>query len=120
MSVVKELYVATSSLYQFALEPLPEDEDARDQFIARIDKQLASRETLIVKIDRASLTEGEKKLGDELVKLNEKLNVRLSVIRSDIQANLTELKVKKQTGRKYENPYDGPTADGVFFDKRGV
>ncbi|MDV2886264.1 flagellar protein [Alkalihalophilus pseudofirmus] len=120
MSLVKELYIATQSLYEHVGKPLPKEDDSRDQFIAIIDLKLEHRAALIEQIEREDLTAGEKKLGDELIKLNTKLNARLEVIKAEIQANLSELKVKKQTHRKYENPYDGPTTDGVFFDKRGV
>ncbi|MED1603095.1 flagellar protein [Alkalihalophilus marmarensis] len=120
MSVVKELYIATQSLYEHVEKPLPKEDDSRDQFIAIIDLKLEHRAALIEQIERENLTAGERKLGDELIKLNTKLNARLEVIQAEIQANLSELKVKKQTHKKYENPYDGPTMDGVFFDKRGV
>lgn len=120
MSVVKELYMATQSLYEHAINPLPKEDDARDQFIAMIDLKLGHRAALIEQIERGNLTAGEKKLGDELMKLNIKLNARLEVMQAEIQANLSELKVKKQTHKKYENPYEGPTTEGVFFDKRGV
>ncbi|WP_100374033.1 flagellar protein [Bacillus sp. FJAT-45037] len=120
MSVVKELFVTTRSFVEFVGQPIPEDEEAREEYLKKINEELAKREPLIAQVDRENLTESEKALGAELVKLNEKLTERLAIISSQIQDDLKKIKIKKQTGHKYEHPYEGPTADGVFFDKRGV
>ncbi|KHF37829.1 hypothetical protein [Halalkalibacter okhensis] len=120
MSVVKELYLQTELLFQFVKQGLPKEDDERDLFIAEVDERLAQRDHFIVRIDSSKLSEPEKKLGEELVKLNKRLNKQLEMLRAEIRANLTDIKRKKETGRKYDNPYDGPMSDGVFFDKRGV
>ncbi|MCL7746698.1 flagellar protein [Halalkalibacter alkaliphilus] len=120
MSVVKELYIQTESLYEFAKQALPKDNDERDQFIAEVDERLAQRDHFINRIDFSKLSEAEKKLGQEILKLNKRLTERLEQIRAEIRANISDIKKKKETGLKYENPYDGPTSDGVFFDKRSV
>lgn len=120
MSAVKELYFQTQALMDFANRPFPKNDDERDQYIAELDEKLEQRDFFIAKLDAVCLTEPEKKLGQELVKLTKRLNERLEQIRAEIRMNITEVKMKKVKSRKYENPYDGPTSDGIFFDKRGV
>ncbi|GAE26538.1 flagellar protein [Halalkalibacter wakoensis JCM 9140] len=120
MSVVKDLYLKTDALFQLASQPLPKDHDERDRFIAKVDEMLAERDELIANVNSKQLTEVEKRLGQELLKLNANLQQRLAQIQAEIRANLTDIKQKRETSRKYENPFDGPTSDGVFFDKRGV
>ncbi|WP_100405447.1 flagellar protein [Bacillus solitudinis] len=120
MSVVKELYFETKALNEFAGQPFPKEDDERDAFIEKLNADIEKREGLIEQVNVDDLNDGEKKLGQEIVKLNQVLNKRLEQIHQEIRANLTQLKEKKNTGRKYENPYEGPTTDGVFFDKRGV
>ncbi|NEU30229.1 flagellar protein [bacterium LRH843] len=120
MSVMKELYLETQQLVELVMLPLSNDHDERDRFLLDLEERLAKRENLIQTARQKELSEPEKKLGVEILKLNGRLTGRMDQIRLEIQGNLTELKRKKSTGLKYEHPYDGPTADGVFFDKRGV
>lgn len=115
MSVVKQLYLETSALVNF-VDHFPTKEEEREQFFVELDERLAKRDHLIKQIDAQSLTENEKKLGHELLKLNNHLTERMGKIRTSIRRNITELEMKKETGLKYENPYDGPSSDGIFFD----
>ncbi len=120
MSAVKELYLQTKALIEFVEAPFPKGDDERDQFLAELDERLAKREPFIKQVDGQSLSEAEKQLGQELVTLNLQLTKRMEQLRMEIQGNLIQLETKKATSRKYENPYDGPSTDGIFFDKRGV
>jgi flagellar protein FliT len=120
MSAIKELFLQTQALFELANQPFPKDDEEREQLIAKLDQGLEEREGLITKIDAATLSEPEKRLGQELVKLNKRFNERMEQIRAEIRANISEVKMKKVQARKYENPYEGPTSDGIFFDKRGV
>ncbi|MCM3760677.1 flagellar protein [Alkalihalobacillus oceani] len=117
---MKDLYLLTAELVTFVKQPLPEDHDERDAFLVKLDERLQKRESLLKKLDGDSFSPAERKLGDEIIKLNGRLNERLEQIQMEIRKNLADLKEKKKTGRKYENPYDGPTSEGIFFDKRGV
>lgn len=120
MSAMKELYLQTESLLDYISQPLPKDDDEKDLFIATLEERLSARDEFITQVNRDSLSDNEVKLGHELMKLNEKLNTRLAQIRTEIRANITMLSIRKKNARKYENPYDGPSADGIFIDKRGI
>lgn len=117
---MKDLYLQTEELVTFVKQPLSDDHDERDAFLVELDIKLQKRESLLKKIDGSELTSAERKLGNEVIKLNQQLNERLEQIQMEIRRNLADLKEKKKTGRKYENPYEGPTSEGIFFDKRGV
>ncbi|ARK32077.1 flagellar protein [Halalkalibacter krulwichiae] len=120
MSPVKELFLQTQALFEYVSQSFPKEADERDRFIATIDEQLQYREQHLAKIDAMNLSELEKKLGEELVKLNKRLNKRLEEVRAEIRANITEVQKKKENARKYESPYEGTQTDGIFFDSRGV
>ncbi|MCM3714647.1 flagellar protein [Halalkalibacter oceani] len=120
MSVIKTLYLQTEALFSFVNDPFPKKDEEREAFLAELDQRLDEREKLIAQVDRSSLNEAEQKLGAELIKLNKRLMNRLEQLKQEIRMNLTELQTKKATNRKYENPYEGPGSDGIFFDKRGV
>ena len=121
MSGVKELYLLSKELYDHLLVPFPIDDAARDEYVDKITAVLDKRENVLTKLGTgAEFSEVEKKLGQEIVKLNNEINPKLEKLKSDIRGNIAELKAKRENGQKYENPYDGPTIDGVFFDKRGV
>lgn len=118
MSVVKQLYLQTKALVNLLEKPFPTDDEAREKYIEEIVNRLEERERFIQQIDRHSFSETERKLGDELYKLNKKLTKKITKRKSDIQVNIAQLKTKKKTGLKYENPYGERTVDGIFFDER--
>ncbi|WP_017726265.1 hypothetical protein [Halalkalibacterium ligniniphilum] len=120
MSVMKELYLVTKELDDHLHGHFPKEEDERDLFIEKLNEGLESRDALIKAIERDKLTEKEQALGGEVVKLNERINERLELLIEVIRTDMNQLKVRKNIGRRYEHPYEGPTVDGVFFDKRGV
>ncbi|MBU8908699.1 flagellar protein [Desertibacillus haloalkaliphilus] len=116
MSAVKKLYIVSKQFYDHLQQPFP-DEEARESYIEKVDDFLDKREELMKELP-GDYTEAEKKLGAEIIKLNKRINTRLAQLKQQIQTDINGLKQKKKTGMKYENPYDGPTADGVFFDKK--
>ncbi|WP_026672358.1 hypothetical protein [Alkalihalobacterium bogoriense] len=122
MSSVKELYLTSKELFDLVQTPLPEGEDERDQFISEIFKALDARERVIMQYQKSAqtLTASEKTLAEEIVKMNAKIATMLADSKDKIGLDISNLKMKQQQGKKYDNPYDGPTVDGVFFDKRGV
>lgn len=117
MSSIQHIYTQTTELLEF-VQQFPKETEARDAFIAELNERLEQREKLIKQLENESLTEKEKALGQKLLQLNKKLTERLEQIRFTIRADISNLEKKKATGLKYENPYDGPTSDGVFFDEQ--
>ncbi len=118
MSLMKDIYLQTSTLIDF-LKEFPEGDEERDLFLGQLNQRLEERERIIKQMEGQPLSEQEKKLGHELIKLNKKLTERMEQIQTIIRANLAQLEKKKESGLKYENPYEGPTSDGVFFDQQG-
>ncbi|GAE31555.1 flagellar protein FliT [Halalkalibacter hemicellulosilyticus] len=120
MSVIKKNHEESQTLLTFLKTDLPEDPDKRDQFISELETKLDVREALIKQIDRPPVTDDEKELAKEIIMMNEEISELLASKNREIQRDIEQTKRKKQTGRKYDNPYDGPTSEGIFFDKRGV
>ncbi|WP_096202439.1 flagellar protein [Bacillus sp. FJAT-45350] len=119
MSGVKELYLQSKELLDHLESPLPKDDDERDVYIEKINDLLDQREVSLKKIgDSSNLSTSEIKLGEEVLKLNKEINPKLAFLRNQIRIDISALKAKKEKGQKYENPYEGRTVDGIFFDKR--
>lgn len=116
MSVISDLHLITEDLHEHLAQPLPKDK-GREEYIETIDACLVKRETLLTELKRP---EGEKEtqLANELMSMNEVVNQRLKAVQVEIRMDINQLKKRKKTGKKYENPYDGPTTDGVFFDSK--
>lgn len=118
MSYIKALYLKSKELYDHLQEALPSNEDERDVYIDKITFLLDEREVLMQEaVTRNNFSDVEKKIGEEIVKMNKSINERLELIKSQIGNDIRDLKVKKEQGQKYENPYDARTPDGVFFDR---
>lgn len=115
MSVINDLYQITQSLYQAVKNQI--DKENRETQIDEITKLLNQRQELISQLN-PPYTEGENKLGLEIVKLNKVIDHQLNKIFNDIKTDIKELKTKKEKSMKYANPYDSLSIDGMFFDKK--
>lgn len=116
MSVIKELHQLTEGLLYHLEKQLPKDE-GREEYIEGIDSFLEKRQKLLDQLTRPEGAE-ESRLAAELIEMNKTVNIKLSAVQSRIRSDINQLKKRKNTGKKYENPYNGPTADGVFFDSK--
>lgn len=114
-SAMTELHTLTKALYRHLQQPLPKDE-GREDYIETIESYLGKRQPLMDKIARPEGQDEE--LANEMITMNQEINARMGAIQAEIRMDLNRLNKRKQTGKKYENPYDGPTADGVFFDSK--
>lgn len=115
MNRVASLYIVTKELHDVLAEPIHKDN--RDEPIEKITELLHSRDSLIGGIQPPYTVE-EKKLGTEIVRLNEFIDKKLEEIKQTIQLDITQLSKNKKSTNKYANPYESGPADGMFFDKR--
>lgn len=119
MATVKELYYSTKKLYDLLQSGFPEEVDARDNFIQTISDLLDERQKYMENFPHKELNEAEQKVGNEIIKMTNYINSQLESIKKMIGTDITMLKRKRQFGKKYENPYEGPVAS-YFFDQKGV
>ncbi|UCZ52682.1 flagellar protein [Bacillus shivajii] len=115
-SVLQEVHAITKALYEHLNEPLPKDE-GREEYIETVESYLTKRGKLMEKLEQPK-TDEEKQLAKEVLDMNQPINERLAAAQGMIRIDLNQLKKRKNTGKKYETPYAGPTADGVFFDSK--
>ncbi|MGJ9384776.1 flagellar protein [Salipaludibacillus sp. CF4.18] len=115
MSAITELHTVTKALYGHLQQTMPKDE-GREEYIEVIENYLGERQPLMDKVSQPSGAEEE--FANDVVKMNKEINLKMVAIQAEIRMDLNRLKMRKQTGKKYENPYDGPTSDGIFFDSK--
>ncbi|QOR66243.1 flagellar protein FliT [Cytobacillus suaedae] len=115
MSSVKALYLATKELYDLLQKPVSNED--RESLIPKVEELLDARQSLIEQVS-PPYTDGEKKLGAEVVKLNKVVDEKLALLKQEIQLDINQLKKKKTSTNKYTNPYESVSSDGMFFDKR--
>ncbi|WP_413378400.1 hypothetical protein [Alkalihalobacillus sp. 1P02AB] len=118
MSKVVELKEQAELFLTEINESFPEQDDKRAVFILNVEKRLSEREQLLEALSGYEMKVEEEQAAKELVELDKQINRRLAEVKGFIQADIRQLKNKKQNFRKYENPYAGPTPEGIFFDKR--
>ncbi|RNA67555.1 flagellar protein [Alteribacter keqinensis] len=115
MTRVQELYTITKSLHDYAKErPEP---DERGAFIERLTDMLEERGEVLAGLEDYS--DEERAVLKEAVDMNSLIEERLQEELRHIKMDMNELKRKKTTGRRYENPYgeSGPV-DGAFIDRK--
>ncbi|WP_100400236.1 flagellar protein [Bacillus sp. FJAT-44742] len=120
MSKITSLFLATKTLDDHLSRELPKGLDERDEYIIAVEDYLQSRDRLLKEIlqEKPSFSETERKLGMEVLSMNGKIEEQMAKIQSVISADIRALKKKRKTGQRYENPYQGTTVDGVFFDSK--
>lgn len=91
-----------------------EDQDKR---IKEIDRLLSLREEAMKNINPPSI-DAERELLQKCRQLNDHLNGLMQQEKVNIQKELKELKVKKESTNKYVNPYGNYNPDGMFYDRK--
>ncbi|TSB48333.1 flagellar protein [Alkalicoccobacillus porphyridii] len=119
MTILTQLLSQTAELQKHVEQGLPADDDERMEFINQLDAWLVQRGQLIEQLTDHTTDPSEFEIRDELVKRNAVFQENLHQLQNQIRRDLKQIQIKKETGRKYEQPYEGMT-DGAFFDKRGV
>ena len=114
MSTFEQLFNVTKQLVDQLRMPLPKEE--REQYIEKLELLLDERGELIKQFD-GQLDEDKRQLAQELVSWNKEINERLQANMNIIKIDINKLKKQKQTGVKYENPYEA-SVDGIFIDKK--
>jgi flagellar protein FliT len=116
MTPVQNCFELTKELLGI-LTTLNSSEEDRDRTIERIDNFINRRERLLKDI-QPPFSEEEKKLGQQIVKMNKVIDHRLSVLREEIKRDMNGINKKKTNVKKYANPYESLQQDGVYYDKK--
>jgi flagellar protein FliT len=96
------------------------DIDTRDKDILRIEKLLNDREAIIASIDSPATSAEEIKIAKNLVQINTEIEANLERVKVQIKSDIDNMLLKKKINRKYDNPYNLTTNEGVFIDKRNL
>lgn len=116
MNPFKQLFLLTHQLFQLVDEGVKDDNE-REAFIKELEQLLEQREEVLKKIDREP-TDGEKQLLKQMVEWNEKMAPKLEREMYAVNREMRNLKKKKVTSKRYDNPYDYTPLDGAFIDKK--
>ncbi|KIL46577.1 hypothetical protein KP77_27040 [Jeotgalibacillus alimentarius] len=101
-----------------ALYTVVQSDQERDDKIQQIESLLEKRQQILTDVKKPE-TQGEKKLAEEIMKWNQKIDPALQSLKLDIQKDIKQTGHKKKSAAKYNNPYaDSESTDGVFYDKR--
>ncbi|MBU9712802.1 hypothetical protein [Evansella tamaricis] len=111
----EQLFAVTKELYE--LVEVPPASEVRDEYIERL-TSLTEERGLIIRSIKVEPDDGDKVLLEQSVRLNEAMAPRLGAELNRIKRDMFELKKKKESGRRYENPYDYGPLDGSFIDKK--
>lgn len=115
MNTVQQLLDVSQQLYDH-LNHSMENVD-RDEYIDTISQLLEKRQSLIDRLS-GEYSEEEKKLGKQIVQLNEKINQRLQEKLRFFKQELETFQQNKRRREQYTNPYRHVSIDGMYFDKK--
>ena len=112
MSIVKQSYDCTVKLIQVLQSELD-----RDMRILQVEELLEKRNGLI-KGMIGPYSDEEKELGTKLLELEQQVSKLMIQEKILIQQDIKDLAHKKESNKKYVNPYQNLSTDGMFYDKK--
>ncbi|CAH0344845.1 flagellar protein FliT [Bacillus sp. CECT 9360] len=115
MNRLQAYYESTSILINLA-ESIQQADD-RDEGVGVIETMLDERQVLLKDFNQP-YTEAEVELGRKLIAMEKSLNEKLLLVKQKIGLDLKEIKQKKENHKKYANPYQPLSTDGMFYDKK--
>ncbi|UII55606.1 hypothetical protein LS684_18570 [Cytobacillus spongiae] len=116
MSSLQELYDLTVEFHLF-VQNVENDHSKRESTIEQVNDYIDRRQEFISNVKEPTDLQ-ERKMAEELIKLDKEISLLLKGILGDIKTDMLSLKSKKVKQNRYENPYKAPLNDGMFFDKR--
>jgi flagellar protein FliT len=115
VSVVQALYEKTKALHDLVGQELPEED--REPYIEKLNQLLDERQSLMGELS-GTYSEGDMKVGQEIVKLNQQLDPLLKEQLKTIEIDIGNLKKKKAGSNRYNKGYQNFSSDGMFLDKK--
>ncbi|UJL45338.1 flagellar protein FliT [Virgibacillus sp. NKC19-16] len=90
----------------------------RGSVIEKVNELIEKRGQLMVDLTEP-YTEEEKRLGQQLVPLNEGIQASMNQLFNHLKAEMKQVKKQKKSNRTYTNPYESVQAmDGMFMDSK--
>jgi flagellar protein FliT len=96
---------------------LYQTEGDRDERIQETERLLALRDEAMNNAVTPS-SDAERELLQKSKQLNDHLNGLILQEKQNIQKDMRDLKVKKESTNKYANPYENLNPDGMFYDRK--
>ncbi|WHY71585.1 hypothetical protein [Fictibacillus enclensis] len=115
MGTISRLLEITQQLSAHVMKGLPKE--GREPYIQRVNVLLDQREALLEEIP-AHFTEEEKRIGLDILQLNEGFEPELDRQLNEIKRDIMLMNQKKTQSAHYANPYASVSGDGMFFDKK--
>ncbi|OLS39031.1 hypothetical protein BTR22_05150 [Alkalihalophilus pseudofirmus] len=115
-----EIFQKSEELLNHLNNPFVSGGDEGDSYISQLENLLNERGNLIQSNKINIVSAEDKKLAARLMEISIRIEEKVEALKNQVKFDINHMNKKKKTNRKYENPYDGPTTDGVFFDKRGI
>lgn len=94
-----------------------ENDEVQGEKIIQLTELLRERSELMKSLPKASHP-SDRILCQKVIDLNRDIDSELKRTESAIIKNMNAFRQRKKSVGRYRNPYQGPTRDGMFLDKR--
>lgn len=95
----------------------PENYKDRVSQIDELHVLLNEREVLLRKLPEATVA-SDRALCQKVIDLNQEINIRLNSVKANLISDMNAFRHRKKSVNRYRHPYQGPTKDGMFLDRR--
>ncbi|MFA9558936.1 hypothetical protein ACERII_16620 [Evansella sp. AB-rgal1] len=115
MNEIVKLYEVSKKLFDLVEKPVVSEE--RDTYIESLVALVEERGIVLNAIHREP-SDQEKLLLQQIASMQQQMEPKLQSELLAIKRDINNLKKRKETGQKYENPYYYAPIDGAFIDKK--
>ncbi|MGP4077715.1 flagellar protein FliT [Halobacillus sp. K22] len=116
MDVWEHFYDLTTQLEEKVHQTFTERN--RSEMVAHVEKLLAERDALLLKLPQPE-NEAERALIDDVLQKDLKINQKLEFLFDGLKRELRNMKKQKSSKQRYTNPYQSvSTYDGMYVDHK--
>ncbi|SDI44874.1 hypothetical protein [Natribacillus halophilus] len=118
MAGLAVLYKVTKELSDHLQQPLPPDEQAREDYLDIIDFLLEKRALLLATFKSPSATDETLSRATEIAGMNEQIEEKLQKVKARIGRDLKQARRHVRVETQYASTYVLPATEGFYVDKK--
>ncbi|GGL54419.1 hypothetical protein [Sporolactobacillus putidus] len=110
----RELYDQTLAIKKLLDQA---DQTDRERLIKKLQRMFDKRGEILKHLPGVTSDE-DKELIREVADMNHGINTAMQGVKQSIVNDMNQFRHHKHSVSRYQNPFQGPTKDGMFLDKR--
>ncbi|QQK81570.1 hypothetical protein HUG20_17730 [Salicibibacter cibi] len=117
MGEMRAIYKVTKQLANHLRDPLPSEDEAREDYLDIIAFLLEKRGLMMTSFTSTPSTV-EPPIAKEMVEMNASIEEKIRAVKAQIGRDLNQTRARLHVENRYTNAFSSPTLEGIYFDKK--